>query len=194
MAITEQQYKKVASSLGCEVASIKAVEKVESSGNGFLKDGRPKILFEGHIFWKQLLVIGKNPAALRKGNEDILYPTWNVDAVRPLYKLDQYQRLEKAKKIDEAAALKSASWGAFQIMGFNHKTCGFSTVQKFVQAQQDEFEQLNAFASYLLHTHLSVNLKHKDWKGFARGYNGPDYWKNKYDTKLQTAYAGFSKK
>lgn len=192
MAITEQQYKKVASSLGCEVASIKAVEKVESSGNGFLKDGRPKILFEGHIFWKQLLAMGKNPTALRKGNEDILYPTWNIDVVRPLYKLDQYQRLEKAKKIDETAALKSASWGAFQIMGFNHKVCGFATVQKFVQAQQDEFEQLSAFANYLLNTHLSVNLKHKDWKGFARGYNGPDYWKNKYDVKLKAAYQMFA--
>jgi len=191
MSISPQQYAQVAKTLGCEVAAIKAVEKVESSGTGFRKDGRPKILFEGHIFWKQLLAAGKDPAKLRKGNEDILYPVWDAAIVREAYKLDQYARLDKARAIDEAAALKSASWGAFQIMGFNHKSCGFSTVQQFVKAQQDEFEQLNAFCNYLQSTHLNVNLQHRDWKGFARGYNGPEYYKNQYDSKLQKAYEAF---
>jgi peptidoglycan hydrolase-like protein with peptidoglycan-binding domain len=41
----------VANDLGVEVAAIKAVYVIESRGKGFLPDGRPKILFEGHIFW-----------------------------------------------------------------------------------------------------------------------------------------------
>lgn len=192
MSITEKQYKAVAKKLGCEVAAIKAVEKVESRGNGFLKDGRPKILFEGHIFWKQLLGAGKDPKKLRKGNEDILYPTWNPTEVRPFYNMDQYVRLQKAEKIDKPSALKSASWGAFQIMGFNYKICGYDTVEEFVDAQQSEYNQLDCFSNYILNNHLDVNLQNKDWKGFARGYNGPEYWRNRYDYKLKKAYEYFS--
>jgi hypothetical protein len=189
--ITEEQYQNVATSLSCEVAAIKAVQKVESSGKGFLSNGNPKILFEGHIFWKQLLRAGKDPSSIQVGNEDILYPVWNLQKVRPFYNLDQYQRLNKAKAILEDAALKSASWGAFQIMGFNHKSCGFDTVGAFVLAQSNEFEQLNCFCNYLKNSHLDVNLRNNDWKGFARGYNGSDYWKNQYDTKLKSAYETF---
>ncbi|NBT89135.1 MAG: DUF3380 domain-containing protein, partial [Flavobacteriaceae bacterium] len=35
-------------------------------------------------------------------------------------------------------------------------------------------------------------LKAKDWAGFAKGYNGPAYAKNAYDTKLAGAYANFN--
>ena len=38
----------------------------------------------------------------------------------------------------------------------------------------------------------SINQSNKDWKGFARGYNGPAYWKNMYDTKLKNAYLKYS--
>ena len=31
-------------------------------------------------------------------------------------------------------------------------------------------------------------IKDKDWTSFARNYNGPDYKKNKYDSKMQVAY------
>jgi hypothetical protein len=189
--ITDQQFKQAAKSLNCDAAVIKAVNQVESSGNGFLPDGRSKILFEGHIFWKQLIAAGIDPKPLQKANKDILYPVWNLETVRPLYKMDQYQRLEKAKKINETAALMSASWGAFQIMGFNFKACGEASVQDFVAAQQDEFNQLQCFCNYIQSTHLDVNLQHLDWKGFARAYNGPEYAKNLYDTKLAKAYAKF---
>ena len=37
--------------LDVPLASIKAVNEVESSGRGFLADGRPVILFERHVFW-----------------------------------------------------------------------------------------------------------------------------------------------
>lgn len=189
--ITELQFQQAAKLLNCDPAVIKAVNQVESSGNGFLKDGRPKILFEGHIFWKQLLLAGIDPKPLQKANSDILYPVWNLATVRPLYKMDQYVRLEKAKKINENAALMSASWGAFQIMGFNYKLCNRASVQDFVTAQQDEYNQLQCFCNYIKSTHLDVNLQHLDWKGFARAYNGPDYLKNQYDTKLARAYNSF---
>jgi hypothetical protein len=190
--LTEQQFKEAAKLIGCEVASVKAVNEVEARGSGFFKDGRPKILFEGHIFWKQLLAAGIAPAPLQAQNKDILHPTWNRDVVKPLYNMDQYLRLEKARTIHKDAANRSASWGAFQIMGFNHKTCGYMSVQQFVDAQKDEYNQLVCFCSYLKNTHLDVNLIHKDWAGFARGYNGPEYTQNQYDVKLKRAYEKFA--
>lgn len=187
--LTTDQYAAVATSLGCETAALRAVCEVESGGNGFLKDGRPKILFEGHIFWKQLLILNINPATIPGDNSDILYPVWDPVKVRPYYNMDQYARLDKAKKINEAAALKSASWGAFQIMGFNAGACGYATVQNFVTAQANELSQLQCFANFLKSTHLAVNLAHLDWAGFAQAYNGKQYRRNNYDTKLASAYA-----
>ncbi|MFT4856886.1 MAG: peptidoglycan hydrolase-like protein with peptidoglycan-binding domain [Algoriphagus sp.] len=59
---------------GVERASIKAVNEVESSGKGFFVDGRPKILFEGHIFSRRLKGRVIDTASLSKAsNDDILY-------------------------------------------------------------------------------------------------------------------------
>jgi N-acetylmuramidase len=49
--IQESDYQAAAQSLGCEVAAVKAVAAVESAGHGFLPNGKPKILFEAHIFF-----------------------------------------------------------------------------------------------------------------------------------------------
>jgi hypothetical protein len=40
---------------------------------------------------------------------------------------------------------------------------------------------------------LVDELRRNDWAGFARGYNGPGYADNRYDTKLASAYSNFSK-
>ncbi len=49
-ALTDLDYSKVAETLGCEVAAIKAVAEVESRGEAYFSNGKPKILFEAHIF------------------------------------------------------------------------------------------------------------------------------------------------
>jgi hypothetical protein len=190
MALTEQQFQKAANLIKADVAAVKAVNEVESSGNGFLKDGRPKILFEGHIFWKQLLRKGIDPKKKQKNNEDVLFPVW--DKTRYLGKEAEYTRLEKAKKIDESAALESASYGAFQIMGYHFKRCGFNSVKDFVDAQLSEEQQLAAFICFIKDQHLDLNLRLHDWAGFALGYNGRGYHLNQYDTKLLKAYNKFA--
>ena len=43
--LNEDDYKEAAELLRCDIPAIKAVAEVESSGAGFLCDGRPKILF-----------------------------------------------------------------------------------------------------------------------------------------------------
>ncbi|MCC6559800.1 MAG: DUF3380 domain-containing protein, partial [Xanthomonadales bacterium] len=48
--ITPEQWQSLSERLEVSVPTLKAVAEVESAGSGFLSDGRPKILFEGHVF------------------------------------------------------------------------------------------------------------------------------------------------
>ncbi len=166
-------------------ASVKAVIKVESRGRGFNREKKMVILFEGHIFWKELVKIGLDPSFMVDGNEEIIYkkPDYRY------YNRPQYPRLEKAEAIDEVAALNSASYGMFQVMGFNHKLAGFNDVLEMVNILgKSEKNQLEAFITFLKNTACYEDLKAKDWASFARHYNGPQYAQNQYNTKLEKAY------
>lgn len=183
--VKDAVFEKCAKEIGCEVACLRAVTEVECGGRGcFFAEGKPAILFEGHVFWRNLI----DPEKYVVGNEDILYPTWTKD----YYKggLGEYDRLERAKKIDETAALKSASWGAMQVLGENYKACGCSTVQEFVEKMSESGEsQLELATKFILHhPKMAQALRDKDWETFARLYNGKGYKKNHYDEKLAAAY------
>ncbi|WP_353123731.1 N-acetylmuramidase family protein [Dysgonomonas capnocytophagoides] len=180
--------------LGVEVAAVKAVHEVESGGrSGFLKDGRPVILFEGHIFWNELKKRGIDPHKYSSEFHDILFPKWNRASY--IGGSAEYDRLDKAATINKEAALCSASWGMFQIMGFNYKLCGFSTVQEYVEAiKQSANNHLALFVKFIRNTGLDKPLKELDWKTFAEKYNGPGYGKNRYDSKLQAAYLKYKQK
>lgn len=185
--LTEADFQRAAKALNCEVACIKAVSEVESAGGGFYPvSKRPKILFEAHHFSKQT---GHRYDA---SHPDISSPRWN----RALYKKGEaeYERLEKAMKLDRAAALKSASWGRFQLMGFNYELAGFASVDDFVTAMfESEGRQLDAFVNFLKNCNLDRCLREKRWADFAKGYNGPNYAQNRYDAKLRAAYEKYSK-
>lgn len=186
--LNEADLQKAADTLGVNVATVKAVYKVESNGKGFVGD-RPKILFEGHIFWRQLKKHGINPANHVNGNENVLHTRWT----KAYYGQNQYARLAKAEKINKDAALESASWGLFQIMGYHWKSLGYANVQEFVDKMYaSEGEQLMAFVRFIEVNHLTRYLKVRDWAGFARRYNGPGYKANRYDVKMARAYRQFS--
>jgi hypothetical protein len=110
----DSDYAAAAAALFCDIAAVKAVVEVESGGRtGFLADKRPKILFESRWFHK--LTGGR----FDQSHEHLSTPTW----VRN-YKggAGEYERLFEAMELDREAALKSASWGMFQILGVNHET------------------------------------------------------------------------
>lgn len=185
MALSFSDIKKAAELIGVEPCTVKAIVEVESGGSGFLPDGRVKILFEGHVFWKELQKRGINPELLKMPN--IVYPKWD----KSQYKggAQEHERLNAAALVNKEAALCSASWGLFQIMGFNHRLCGFSIVQDFVDAQKEsEANQLNSFCQFMKNEGLVLFLKGLDFAGFARRYNGPGYAQNQYDVKMRKAY------
>lgn len=107
----------------------------------------------------------------------------------------EYKRLELAKEIDEECALKSASWGMFQICGFNHNLCECKDVFEFVHKMTESHaNQLELMYYFMKNSGCLGNLKAKDWAGFARKYNGPGYAQNAYDQKLRNAYENFKDK
>ncbi len=188
--ISKIEFQNCAKALDVDLATIMAVAEVESAGNGFLESGVPKILFEPHVFWKQLKAKGLNPLDYAKGNEDILYPVYGSKPYGDV--ASQHGRLTRACKINREAALRSASWGAFQIMGYNFYLCGFMTLQAFINAMYaGQDEHLRAFTGYILKTGLDDELRNKAWAQFAVQYNGPLYMRNKYDVRLKAAYKKF---
>src|SRR6185503_4730122 len=95
-------------------------------------------------------------------------------------------------ELNRTAALLSASYGKFQIMGFNFAICHFVTVEEFYEAmQKNEGEHLDAFCNYVRGNALDDELREHRWADFARRYNGPDFRKNKYDKKLAAAYTKY---
>lgn len=187
MALSFSDIRKAAELIGVEPCAVQAVVDVESGGSGFLPDGRTKILFEGHVFWKELQKRGIDPAPLASKYPNVIYPKWD----RSQYKggTAELERLNTAALVNKEAALCSASYGLFQIMGFNHRAAGFDTVQAFVDAQKEsEAKQLESFCAFMRSEGLVLFLVGRDWAGFARRYNGPGYAANQYDVKLRRAY------
>ena len=191
MALSFSDIKKAAEQIGVEPCTVKAIVEVESGGSGFSPDSRIMIQYEGHVMWRELKKRGIDPHKHLEEHHDcpagVLYPKFDKSYV--LRQSAEYRQLEHALAIHEEAALLSTSWGLFQIMGFNHRACGFATVQDFVDAQKEsEANQLYTFCAFMRSEGLLLFLKGLDWAGFARRYNGPGYAQNQYDVKLRKAY------
>jgi hypothetical protein len=186
--LSDHSIKRKAEQENIDIAILKAVIKVESNGCGFYSGCHPKMLFEGHKFWKQLEQLDIDPNILQKNNKDILYPKWTTTFYTGSGQ-GEYKRLEKAKIIDEEAALNSASWGMFHLMGSDATACGFDDVTSFISSiSAGENRQLDAFVDLLHHQELFQLLKNQDWATFASRYNGAKFRKNGYDAKLQIAF------
>lgn len=190
-ALLETDFQAAAKRLGVSVPAVKAVATVESNGGGFLPDGRVKVQYEPHVMYRQL---ASNFNRARADKELVAHP----DLVAK--KAGSYQSLDKEDKdmnraaelIDRTSALESASWGAFQIMGYHWKTLQYTTLQGFINDQYTAGGQLETFVRFILaDPRLVKALRAGDWATFARIYNGPGYAANKYDTKLAAAYKQF---
>jgi len=178
---------RAAQMINVEPDVIRAVVEVEAAGSGFDARKRPKILFEPHVFYR---LLKKSPQKLdRATRAGLAYAKWGAKPY-PRTSDENYKRLERAMEIDEAAALKSASWGLAQIMGFNFKIAGYSSVQEMVEDfKTGERAQLTGMINFIIKNKLDDDLRRKDWAGFAKGYNGAGFAKNGYHTKLARAYA-----
>lgn len=165
--LTNADFQAAAAELGCSVAAIKAVCEVESPKGGFNPDGSPTTLFEAHIFSRY------TGGKYDRTRPNLSSRTWNRKLYEPTWQAEK-TRLDAAVKLDRTAALMSASWGRFQIMGFNFPLCGCKTVQAFVNAMYaSEQQQLAAFVAFVKNRGLDDELRNGEVRAFVRGYNGP---------------------
>lgn len=208
--VSEEAFGEAAEKLQVDEPSVRAIAEVETKQSGFLPDGRLAILFERHWFYKKLKVALKS-----KQVQEHVAATLGVDASKnndvKLFEMvcqkhpdicnvspggykggaTEWDRLKTAAMYDAESAYASASYGSFQIMGFNYKACGYSSpmemVKDFARSESAQFLGVCGFIKSNPAIHKA--LKAKDWAGFASGYNGPDYKKNNYDEKLSKAYS-----
>ena len=174
--ITTADRQRAARRLGVTEDHVQALLQIEARGRGFLRArDLPVILFEGHVFYRE--TNGAHPQS------DINYRRWT----KQHYKggIGEYDRLHRAYQLDRKAALRSASYGLWQIMGFNHEAAGYSTVEGFVNAMGiDEATQLDAGVSFILSNPRMAEAFRSESEQFFRLYNGRSYKKNAYDTRF----------
>ncbi|CAJ7945563.1 peptidoglycan binding domain-containing protein [Burkholderia pseudomallei] len=189
--LTDADLQRAADRLQVDIAAVRAVNEVESKGAGFLPDGRPVILYERHIMYRQLAAAGLDADVLAAK-----YPAL-VNPKRGGYVGDaaEYARLASASQISATCALEATSWGAFQIMGFHWKALGYPNVFAFVEAMKvSEAEQLEAFVRFVLADKVMLAaLRGKKWAKFAELYNGKAYAEHLYDVKLERAFDRYSR-
>ena len=165
----------------------------ESRGWGFDGQGRPIILFEPHVFYRNLSG-AKRAAAVKAG---LAYPKWGT---KPYGKeSEQYGKLERAMQIDETAALKAVSMGMFQVLGENFAMVGFASPQAMMRAMmEDEEVHLRAAIRFCVAAGIDDDLRRLDailkkrditpdeCRPVVSAYNGKGYEKNKYHIKFAT--------
>jgi peptidoglycan hydrolase-like protein with peptidoglycan-binding domain len=168
--------------LGIPLAMMTAIVSIESRGNGFLPSGRCVILFERHVFHRRLSRLNVRA----QGPENILSPTPGgyLGGER------EWERMAQAQRIHRAAALESASYGLFQIMGFHWSRLGYEGVEDYVDLMQEsEREHLDAFVRFVnTDRDLHRAMRDADFEKIARIYNGPNYAAHDYHGRLRRAY------
>lgn len=176
--LTDYEIPRIANTIGVKEDEIHAVLDVEARGKGYDKHGVIK-LFEEHVFYRSL------PKHLRQKAVDLglAYPKW-----RSNYK-NNHTRFLKAYEFHPEAALLATSWGLGQVMGFNYRIVGYDNVFDMVKDfAESESQQLQAMVEFIKSAGLDDELRRHDWAGFARGYNGKGYRRNKYDDRLRARY------
>ncbi|MFW1689415.1 N-acetylmuramidase domain-containing protein [Acinetobacter ursingii] len=191
--LKDSDYTAAAARLKVSELAIRVFGAVEGRGVGFLKNGKPKILFERHRMYAYLRL--KKGAAL--ANKMAVERPNIVNKKSGGYQGNEaeYIRLELAKQIDVECALMSASWGQFQIMGENWKDLGYASAQDFVDQQfASESFQLEAFIRFIewktgiiddKKVALIDALRAENWDAVFTLYNGPNYKKLGYQAKFQ---------
>lgn len=177
-------YAKAAAELGAEERAIKAVAAVESSGSGFWTiDGerKPTIRLEAHWFGK---LTGYR---YNESHPQISCRAW-TPSLAARSPAEAWRQFDEAASLDEGAAIRATSWGAFQIMGFHFAALGYESPQAMRADADTEQGQLDMFVRFIkANPPIHDALKRQDWYSFASHYNGPGQV-DVYSARMADAY------
>lgn len=191
--LSERDYEDVASRLGVETASIKAIVEIETgrTHRGFNADLTPIVSFSLPVF-RTMARRNKINLAPFTATHSLVFEKADIRRYGSQQAVE-HARMRRAMDIDTVSAIQATFWGMFQIGGFNWKRCGADSPEDFAERMsRSERDQLDLFAEFLRNSGLLPYLKSKNWTRFARGYNGPSYAANSYHTRLERAYKKFA--
>lgn len=180
-AITGPDIDALAKRLGCTSKQLRAVAKVESGGSAFDQQGRPKILFERHLFYRHAET-AHDPSPWNNPNPGG-------------YNEDSWDKLAHAACQDVDAAFGATSWGKFQVLGMHWRGLHYSSpIELAYSTVTGEAAHYELFARYLERNNLvgalrKLSTNAADNIALAAGYNGPGFRKYSYHNKLAAAMA-----
>lgn len=137
--------------------------EVESGGRGFDdKTGKLMIQFESHIFSKAT-GIPRSTSNQYKWDEN------KVDV-----QSKEWEAFNEAFKINPEEAMKATSWGLPQIMGFNHKQAGYTSVGAMLDDfKTGELAQVIALIRFITaNPKLYKGVLEGDYETVSSIYNG----------------------
>jgi hypothetical protein len=168
-----------------------AVLCVESAGQAFGPEGMI-IRFENHVFGRELRK--RNSPRLKDFPRHFAFKAdepWKAHEFRPApggpwgrmhaSQAREWEVLAFARNWDDTAALCSISMGLAQVMGFNHASVGYQSVQEMFAALENpasgERSQVISLFDFVKGPAASSPmldaLRRKDYVAFAHRYNGP---------------------
>jgi hypothetical protein len=185
-AITWTDANAAAKLLGADVARIEMLRLTESGPYGsFDSQGRPTILFERHKF-----------RSFTDGQYDARFPeisnskSGGYSSPGKPHHVWQWEKLRAALRLEPEAAIKSCSWGLFQVMGFHWKALGYESALDMARRMAvGEGAQLDALVRFLLVNRLDDELRAckpgdaRSCRPLAAAYNGSGNV-DEYSTKL----------
>ena len=178
---------RVAELVGCEPAVIDAIIHVETQADAFDPSKRLIIRPEFHKLPSCPYLDASQKKKAAKVSQPRLVGYAN-DPVRAGSVAWQY--VDKlAAEVGEEPAYWITSFGSPQIMGFNFQMCKYDSPSAMVRAFADsEDEQLMAMGRFIVAAGIKDACRSRKWASIARLYNGVDYAKNAYDSKLSHFY------
>ncbi len=167
----------VAEANGIPPVHLRAVLQVEALGSGFDSIGRPVILPEGHVLYRQLKAAGDAQVMLgRAVVSGLAWPKWGM-VPYPKTQDGKYLWLARASTISEEHAVRACSWGLAQVLGENYKLVGFpSAVAMAEYCAESEPNQLELMLRFCRARGIMDDLARGGQAGFerfTRVYNGP---------------------
>jgi peptidoglycan hydrolase-like protein with peptidoglycan-binding domain len=195
--LSAASYQRAAQELGTDSATVQTVCQVETSGAGFFNNGQCTILFERAQFYRTLCTVlpvaTVNQISAQNPNLVNSQAGGYQGGPAEWARLKQAQTVCIENGVNPDLALRCASWGLFQIMGYYYIQAGYKSIQDFTSAMQvNETNQLEAFVSYVQDMNdgaMVAALRSHSWTSFANQYNGSaQHTTNNYDGKLASAY------
>lgn len=179
LPINNGEIVEIAKEFGLTYGKVKAVLAVESGGQGFDRT-TDKIIIQFEPVW------------FKRKSPYTPSGLWSQNGVER--QAGEWKAFNDAFSKNPNATMESTSIGLMQVMGFHYKLLGFKTVgDMYDYAKESEANQLRLGLRFIKsNTKMYNALVSGDWSTFAYYYNGEQYKKFKYDTRLATAYKQFS--